>query len=386
LKNKDTYLVVTPFFPSNDSFVGSYVFDQVNELRNQTNFNIDIIKAVSIFSSEQDYKFKGFNVCIFKTIDFPYFIFPGVFSKINKKRFFTLLKKNKIENIKYSHSHVSYPAAYLVEDLVCKKIVQHHGLDVLQLLNGRSNLIKKLQRNYLIKKTIRQLNKLDLNIGVSELVLNQLSKYPTYFPKDELVLYNGVDTSKFYPIEVKKDEIFTIGCVANFWEIKDQITLIKAVEIISLKGEKILLRLIGSGNKLDECCNYVKEHNLDSIISFENEKEHSALNIFYNEIDLFVLPSYYEALGCVYLESWATNTPFIGIEGQGISELLPDNKKDIFLAKSKDPISLQGCISHIMRFNEAIIFDNNYNIQNIMHDFLDHLIFDKEKIKHFDKI
>ena len=152
------------------------------------------------------------------------------------------------------------------------------------------------------------------------------------------------------------------------------------------KGEKILLRLIGSGSKLDECCSYVKEHNLDSIISFEREKEHSALNIFYNEIDLFVLPSYYEALGCVYLESWATNTPFIGVEGQGISELLLDNKKSIFLAQSQDPISLQGCISHVMRFNDTIIFDNNYNIENLIHDFLDYLIFNKEKIKHLDKI
>ena len=195
-----------------------------------------------------------------------------------------------------------------------------------------------------------------------------------------------MDTSKFYSIEVEKNEIFTIGCIANFWEIKDQITLIKAVEILSLKGEKILLRLIGSGPKLDECCNYVKEHNLDSIISFESEKEHSALNIFYNEIDLFVLPSYYEALGCVYLESWATNTPFVGIEGQGISELLPDNKKDIFLSKSQDPISLQKCIIHVMRSDDTIIFDNNYNIENLIHDFLDHLIFDNEKMKYIDKI
>ena len=62
-------MVVTPFFPSKESFVGSYIFDQVNEIKNQTNFNIQIIKVVSIFSSEKDYEFKGFNVHIFKIID-----------------------------------------------------------------------------------------------------------------------------------------------------------------------------------------------------------------------------------------------------------------------------------------------------------------------------
>ena len=371
MENKKTYIIITPFFPSKNSFVGSYIFDQLNELRNQTNFNIEIIKAVSIFSSEQDYEFKGFNVCIFKTIDFPYFIFPAVFSQINKKRFFKLLKKNKIKNIKYSHSHVSYPSAYLVEDLVCKKIVQHHGLDVLQLLNGRSNLIKKLQKNYLIKRTIRQLNRVDLNIGVSELVLNQLREYPTYAPKGEIVLYNGVDTSKFYPLYFTKNEIFTIGCVANFWEIKDQINLIKAVEAISLEGNNILLRLIGSGIKLDECCNYVKEHNLESIISFESNKEHTELNVFYNEIDLFVLPSYYEALGCVYLESWATNTPFIGIEGQGISELMPDHEKGNLLAVKQSIDSLKEKILGEYNRRRIYPFVSKYDIKNTIKEFVD---------------
>ena len=183
MNKNETYLVITPFFPSNESFVGSYIYDQINEIKNQSNFNIEIIKVVSYFSSESDYEFNGFKVKIFKTFDFPYFIFPGLFNSFNKRRFSKFLQKKNITNISFSHSHVSYPAAYLVEDLRCKKIVQHHGLDVLQLLNGRSNFIKKLQRNFLIKRTIRQLNKLDLNIGVSELVLNQLREYPTYSPK-----------------------------------------------------------------------------------------------------------------------------------------------------------------------------------------------------------
>ena len=368
MNNKQTYLVVTPFFPSEDSFVGSYVFDQINEIRNQSVFTIEVVKVTSLFSKEKDYIYKGFRVSVFKTIDIPFFIFPGIFNWLNKIRFKTLLNRRKIENVVFSHSHVSYPAAYLIEDLVCKKIVQHHGLDVLQLLNGRSDFLKKVQRKYLIKNTIRHLNKVDLNIGVSQLVLNKLREHPSYSPKDELVLYNGVDTSKFYPIEVEKNKIFTIGCVANFWEIKDQITLIKAIEIIFLTGEKILLRLIGSGPKLDECCNYVKEHNLDAIISFESEQYHIALNIFYNEIDLFVLPSYYEALGCVYLESWATNTPFIGIENQGINEILPDKKK--MLAKVKDVHDLADKIKFFMNSDFKLDTFSIFDINQTISDFL----------------
>ena len=373
--HQGTYLVVTPFFPSNESFVGSYVYDQIKEIQNQSNFSIEIVKVVSYFSLDSDYEFNGFKVNIFKNFDFPYFIFPGLFHSCNKRRFSKFLKNKNITNISFSHSHVSYPAAYLVEDLVCKKIVQHHGLDVLQLLNGRSNLIKKIQRKSLIKNTINQLNKADLNIGVSKLVLEKLSEFKLYHPKGEYVLYNGVDTSKFYPIEVEKNRIFTIGCVANFWEIKDQITLIKAVEILSLKGEKILLRLIGSGNKLDECCNYVKKHNLDSIVSFEREKEHRLLNIFYNEIDLFVLSSYYEALGCVYLESWATNTVFIAVDGQGISELIPQELKSSLLINKSNELQLSDKINRIINKNINFEFDMKYSIKNTISNFLKENIF-----------
>ena len=367
--------MITPFFPSNNSFVGSYIFDQVNEIRKQTEFDVRIVKTVSLFSSEKDYEFNGFKVSIFKTIDFPFFIFPGLFNKINRKRFLNFLIKKGIENVKYSHSHVTYPASYLVDDLICKRIVQHHGLDVLQLQNGRSNLIKKNQRKYLIKNSIKQLNKADLSIGVSRLVLDELKEFNDYNPKSEFVLYNGVDTSKFFPIENKKSDWFTIGCVANFWKLKDQITLIKAVGKLHLSAEKIKLRLIGSGPTFNMCLDYVNKNNLNEIISFEKEIEHEKLNLFYNEIDLFVLPSYYEALGCVYMESWATNTPFIAVKGQGVSELIPEKYKDKMEIDKSNYQKLSEKISDFIQNRTIFEFDKKYDIKNTISDFLKYKIF-----------
>ena len=377
MENKKTYIVITPFFPSKNSFVGSYIFDQVNELRNQTNFNIEIVKMISIFSYEKDYKFKGFSVHVFKTIDFPYFIFPGVFNQINKKRFFKLLKKNKIENIKYSHSHVSYPSAYMVEDLVCKKIVQHHGLDVLQLTNGRNKFMRNIQKRFLIRNTIKHLNNADINLGVSNLVLQQLRNYKTYNPQNEFVLYNGVDTSKFFEKETAKNDVFTIGCVANFWKIKDHITLIMSIQRILEEGNNIKLRLIGSGPTLPSCKKYVVENNLSKYIIFEKEIAHEKLNDFYNSIDLFVLPSYFEALGCVYLESWSTNTPFIGISNQGISELIPVHEIDNLLADEKSTSSLKEKILNEYNRKRRFPFDEKYDIKNTICDFLALNIFEK---------
>ena len=375
MSKSNTYLVVTPFFPSNESFVGSYIFDQLNEIRKQSNLDIELVKIASLFSDEKDYFFKDFSVKVFKTIDFPYFIFPGVFNFINKRRFRSFLKKRNIENIKFSHSHVSYPSSYLVEDLECTKIIHHHGLDVLQLKNGRSKFIRNIQRIFLIRNSIKHLNNADLNIGVSYLVLQQLRNYKAYNPQKEFVLYNGVDTSKFFKKETPKNDIFTIGCVANFWKIKDQITLIKSTQKILENGNTIKLRLIGSGATLHSCKKYVIENHLSKYIAFEKEITHDKLNDFYNSIDLFVLPSYYEALGCVYLESWATNTPFIGIEGQGISELISDKEKKNILAKEQSVESLSEKILIEYNNRKTYPFISKYDIKNTIKEFLDYSFF-----------
>lgn len=376
-KNK-AYLVVTPFFPSEKSFVGSYIFDQVNEIRNQTNINIHIVKVVSFFSNEKDYFFNNFVVRIFKTIDFPFFILPGFFNKINKLRFKAFLRRVNIEKIHFSHAHVSYPSVYLIEDLECIKMAQHHGLDVLQLMNGRNSILRRIQKTYLVKNTIKHLNNVDVNIGVSNLVLKQLKKYKDYDPKQEFVLYNGVDTKKFFYKKNRKNPIFTIGCVANFWKTKDQITLIKSVKSILKEGIEVKLRFIGSGSSLKYCKRYVSDHNITNNIIFESEMPHYKLNDFYNSIDLFVLPSYFEALGCVYLESWATNTKFIGIEGQGISELISNYDKKNLLAVKKSVSSLKEKIRLAYNSGGNYNFDMRYAINNTISEFLQQPFFNEK--------
>ena len=375
---KGTYLIITPFFPSKESHNGSYIYDQINEIKNQTNFNIRVIKVVSLFSTEINYEYNGFKVSILKMLDIPFFILPGLFNFINKNRIFALLKRDNIKSIAVVHGHVTYPSAFLsnciADKYKCKSIVQHHGLDVLQLMNGRNSFLRNLQRSYLIRKGTNYLNKVDLNVGVSIKVLSELNSINGYIPKAECVLYNGVDTSKFYPKEKKNNKYYTIGCVANFWKIKDHITLIKAVELLLIEGVvNIKLRLIGEGVELAVCKQYVKDKRLNKYIYFERETSHDELNDFYNSIELFIMPSYYEALGCVYLEAWATNTPFIGVESQGISELVP--LPEFMLVKKQDVDGLKDKILYFMNSNIETDFDDKLSVKNTIEHFLNFKIF-----------
>ena len=89
------------------------------------------------------------------------------------------------------------------------------------------------------------------------------------------------------------------------------------------------------------------------------------------------MPSYYEALGCVYLESWATNTPFLGIEGQGISELIFNEDRKNILAKVQSVESLKEKILIAFNNRKSYFFDSKYDIKNTIYDFLALNIFEK---------
>ena len=380
--NKKQYIIISPFFPNDTNHAGSYVYDQAKTLIEISNYDVKVIKVVSIFSNESDYLFNGIKVKIFRVLDLPFFIFPGIFNFINSfriKQFFN--KHNYLENLDVIHAHVCYPSAYLanaVSSIVkVKTIAQHHGIDALQLLNGRLSFLTKLQKETLKNRSLNQLNKIGLNLSVSNRVSLALHSYSNYKPKNEFILYNGVDRDKFYNTNsVKTHDKYLVGSIANFWPIKDHISLIKAIELLVLDGiTDIQLKLIGTGEKLQFCKNYVKNHNLSAFVFFEKERPHTLINSFYNEIDLFVLSSYYEASACVLMEAWATETPILSIKNQGISELIPEYEIDNLLADEKSPISLKEKILGEYNRKRSYPFDEKYDIKNTIKEFMNYSFF-----------
>ena len=108
--NKKKYIIISPLFPSDESYVGSYVYDQAKQIIDLQRYDVKVIKVASVFTSEKDYTFKGISVKIFKVLDLPFFVFPGVFNLINAsriKRFFKL--HNLLNNLDVIHAHVCYP-------------------------------------------------------------------------------------------------------------------------------------------------------------------------------------------------------------------------------------------------------------------------------------
>lgn len=393
---KDIYLVVTPFFPTNSSFRGPFIYDQVNALRRNSDYDIIVLQPTNNKDQRTSYNYFEEKVFLFKTKQTPSNLFTGFFDKYNCRSFIESIKNNQIDltRIRYVHCHTMplgvYGLALKKINPEIKVIVQHHCRDPYSLLYGRlagwhPNLKYKYNHSLKIAENV------DLHVSVSRLIEGNLLKFPSSDPNEDYcpylnrisplkkhsptkitnsyVLYNGVDTTKFYPNKAIKRNLsgdfdINIGCIANFQLLKDQLSLIKAIKLILRENIKPRLSLIGSGPTLDECKNYVNEYNLHDYVVFKKEVDHSQLIDYYNNLDLFILPSVYEGFGCVYTEAYECGIPFMLCEGQGATEYIPKNQFSYWVLKKNSPEDIADKVIQFIKLKpkQSLLYPTNIDI------------------------
>ncbi len=348
------YVCITPFFPTPESFRGPYVLDQVKAIARNSDYRVVVMVPASFYKKGDaaDYEVDGVKVYRFTDYTLPSYVYPNaVCDRLTYLSFRRKLREIGADpaNVAVCHAHVTRNgsmAILLKRDFpAVKTVIQHHGFDVMSVTDGRL-ADHKCHERHCVRYGVRICNAVDLNIGVSRRTLDYVKAQPGIALKDSYVLYNGVDTSMFHPAERKnRNEVFTIGCVANFWELKDQMTLIKAVEQLIGSGlTDIKVIFVGSGYTRENCEKYIRDKRLDPYFEFRTEVMHDRLPDFYRSLDLFVLPSYWEAFGCVYTEAYACGVPFIGVKGQGIAEIVPAESADRWLIEKGDYVKLAGLI------------------------------------------
>lgn len=391
---KPYYIVVTPFFPTDESFRGPYIYDQVKAIERTGKYAVIVFKSKSLKDKRDYYVYEGVQVNLFYAFQMPSYIFNGMANNINCISFIKQVRKLGIDinDIAVVHGHTSTFGAYALAlkrfNGVIKTVVQHHDRDPFSICYGR--LAKwKFNAQYRAKKNIQIFNEIDFHVSISKVVEDNLLSFPNsgkfefyepylkvlslvdnlpaITPKKSLVLYNGVDTGIFYPKEGLRDKsIFKIGCIGNFQELKGQITLLKAGKrLIDKYGmHNIRLSFIGSGETLPACKAYVAQNNLEAYVTFENEVHHNELNDYYNSLDLFVLPTYYEGFGCVFTEAAACGVPFMLCEHQGASEYIFPNETHKWLFKPHDDTRLSKLIHnyYLNRYKQNLLYPYNIDI------------------------
>lgn len=380
---KKYYVCITPFFPTPESFRGPYVLDQVKAIARNSDYNVVVMVPRSFCKrGGTDYEVGGVKVYRFTDYTLPSYVYPNaVCDRLTYLSFRRKLRELHInpQDIAVCHAHVTRngsTAVRLKRDFpLVKTVIQHHGFDVMSVTDGRLSG-KKWHQRLCVRYGVGLCNAADLNIGVSRRTLDYVEAQPGIALKDSYVLYNGVDTSMFHPAEVRnRNDVFTVGCVANFWELKDQMTLIKAVERLAAEGlTDIKVVFVGSGYTKEDCEKYIRDKKLDRYFEFRTEVMHDCLPDFYRSLDLFVLPSYWEAFGCVYTEAYACGVPFIGVKGQGIAEIVPAESADRWLIEKGDSVKLAELIRRTKEYpGEAQSLSVPIDIDTLVGEYLKYI-------------
>jgi glycosyltransferase involved in cell wall biosynthesis len=165
-----------------------------------------------------------------------------------------------------------------------------------------------------------------INTQFADLILansyySKESLYKTYdcLPK---VNYLGIDTDKFRPLELKKENfILSVGALIP---IKGHEFVIEALSKIASAIRPKLIIVGNEGLPVEEQYleDYAKDKKVDLQILINIED--SALVNLYNRAMLTAYAAYLEPFGLVALESMACGTPVVGIREAGIRETVVD--------------------------------------------------------------
>lgn len=406
--SKRIYLCITPFFPTEKSFRGPFIYDQVNAIIRNSDFDVIVYKVVSLSEyncSEKEYIYGGIKVFLFPEQRLPSYFFNGCLNKHNASHFKTKLLNDGVDiaRIKFVHCHTSDCGIYglKVKELNpnVKVLLQHHDRDPFCIVHGKLAGWKPNTR-FRAKKNLEIFNKIDLHICVSQSVRDNLLSFPLpgknemyqpYLkrlknvsslqieePYRSIVLYNGVDLQKFHSESksVKNTEVFTIGCIGNFVNWKRQSDLINAIYILRNKYniDNLNVKFVGSGPTLDKCRQLSLTLHLEDICTFVTETDHSNLMAFYNNIDLFVLPSVFEGFGCVFTEAAACNVPYMIPFYQGATEYLTEEEREVWAFPPGDyhqlAYNIKNYYNHSTRKQH---YSYTLDINKLVKSFLDHI-------------
>lgn len=192
------------------------------------------------------------------------------------------------------------------------KIVLQEGKAYIAMLGGQHYTDNEIFREY-----YKNANHILVHTNIQK---REMEKMELFKGLDIRVFPLGVDCDIFKPIVEKKigPNLLYVGRIVEWKRIH---LAIEAVQVLKENGFiDASLKIIGPISSEDYFVylkNMILENDLEKNVTFLGHKEHHELPIYFQEADLFTLPSDKETFGMVMIEAMACGTPVAGIDCPG---------------------------------------------------------------------
>jgi glycosyltransferase involved in cell wall biosynthesis len=312
-------LTLTPFYPSSgDEVSGCFVAETLRELQAQ-DVTSSVIAVDSIYHASRkpsrDFQAEWIR----------YLQLPGNFGLSSGGRFLNAALFRRVSQlhrrspIHVIHAHAALPcghaASLLSQRLKIPFVVTIHGLDVLN--NCFQNGIAAGWRRKTSMSVYQSARKvICISDRVRQLLIDGMGARA-----NAEVVYNGTDSDLFSPASTS-DRTPTILIVGNLLAGKGHELVLRAFCRVKDSHPGLQCRIIGEGAHRDRFANLARDLGISDHVRFLGRRSRAEVAEAMRNCTLFVLPSRYEGLGCVYLEAMACSKPVIACRGQGIDDII----------------------------------------------------------------
>jgi glycosyltransferase involved in cell wall biosynthesis len=323
-------LTLTPFFPSaEDPGQGGFIAEPLSMMEALGISN-------EVIAAQPFYRRGGFAKGQ-KTIWKKYFSIPGnVGLPLGGKFLATRLMPEVLNTHRESpfdviHAHAALPcghaAAIVGRRLSIPFVVSVHGLDAFftrqaGALTGNScrRVTEKVYRSASAVICISQ--------KVREQVISKTNSNVT-------VIYNGVDVERFFPERAPIKDLSVLS-VGNLIATKGHVSLLRSFARVLRDVRDCSLQIIGDGPDREKLADLAAKLGIANRVHFHGRRGRDYVADAMRQCAIFVLPSAYEGLGCVYLEAMACAKPAIGCRGQGIEEVIEQGKSGMLVTPDNE--------------------------------------------------
>lgn len=130
--------------------------------------------------------------------------------------------------------------------------------------------------------------------------------------KDIEIIENAINLPLMERKNVYNSNVVRLISLANLFPHKNQITILKALEICKQRGNKIILYMMGDGPEMAKLYQYYLEHDLDGmVIWYGNVWHRRFVEQLLDEVDGFISASKFEGFPLSILEGMAYRLPLI---------------------------------------------------------------------------
>jgi len=162
------------------------------------------------------------------------------------------------------------------------------------------------------------------------------------------VIYNGVDTSKFHPIDVKREDTRpTVACIGRVDVFKDIVNLIQSIRHVKNSVPDVQCLIYGASTDLEyslRCINMVSTLGLQDNVRFMGKVKDP--EIAYNSADVVVISSITEGFPFAIIEAMACGKGIVATDVGGIREALEGCG---LLVRSSHPQELANAIVRLLQ-------------------------------------